>query len=142
MKILHVINSVHPARGGPLEGVRQWGAANESQGHTIEVASLDAPDAAYLSSCKFPVHALGPGLLKYSYCKQLVPWLREHVSNYDIVIVNGIWQYHSFAVWRVLRGGDVPYVVYTHGMLDPWFKVRYPLKHLKKMLYWRWGDYR
>src|SRR5258706_5140390 len=27
-------------------------------------------------------------------------------------------------------------------MLDPWFKRAYPLKHLKKWLYWPWGDYR
>jgi len=27
-------------------------------------------------------------------------------------------------------------------MLDPWFKRRYPLKHLKKWLYWPWGEYR
>ena len=33
-------------------------------------------------------------------------------------------------------------MVYTHGMLDPWFKRRYPLKHLKKMLYWPWAEYR
>jgi glycosyltransferase involved in cell wall biosynthesis len=27
-------------------------------------------------------------------------------------------------------------------MLDPWFKRAYPLKHLKKWLYWPWGEYR
>jgi glycosyltransferase involved in cell wall biosynthesis len=27
-------------------------------------------------------------------------------------------------------------------MLDPWFKRRYPLKHLKKNLYWPWAEYR
>jgi glycosyltransferase involved in cell wall biosynthesis len=27
-------------------------------------------------------------------------------------------------------------------MLDPWFKRQYPLKHLKKCLYWPWGEYR
>ena len=27
-------------------------------------------------------------------------------------------------------------------MLDPWFKRTYPLKHLKKLLYWPWGEYR
>ena len=32
--------------------------------------------------------------------------------------------------------------MFTHGMLDPWFKRRYPLKHLKKWLYWPWGEYR
>jgi glycosyltransferase involved in cell wall biosynthesis len=136
MKILHVINSVNPAGGGPIEGVRQLGAANESQGHKVSVASLDAPDAGYLRTFMFPVYPLGPGLLKYSYCKRLVPWLRENASKFDIVIVNGIWQYQSFAVQQALRDGSVPYVVYTHGMLDPWFKKRYPLKHLKKMLYW------
>jgi glycosyltransferase involved in cell wall biosynthesis len=27
-------------------------------------------------------------------------------------------------------------------MLDPWFKRTYPLKHLKKWLYWPWAEYR
>jgi glycosyltransferase involved in cell wall biosynthesis len=27
-------------------------------------------------------------------------------------------------------------------MLDPWFKRTYPLKHLKKWLFWPWADYR
>jgi glycosyltransferase involved in cell wall biosynthesis len=27
-------------------------------------------------------------------------------------------------------------------MLDPWFKHRYPLKHLKKWLFWPWAEYR
>ena len=35
-----------------------------------------------------------------------------------------------------------PYVVFTHGMLDPWFKRQYPLKHVKKWLYWPWAEYR
>jgi hypothetical protein len=29
----------------------------------------------------------------------------------------------------------IPYFAYTHGMLDPWFKRTYPLKHLKKWAY-------
>jgi glycosyltransferase involved in cell wall biosynthesis len=45
-------------------------------------------------------------------------------------------------VWRALKGTATPYFVFTHGMLDPWFKRTYPLKHLKKWLYWPWGDYR
>jgi glycosyltransferase involved in cell wall biosynthesis len=36
----------------------------------------------------------------------------------------------------------VPYVVFTHGMLDPYYKRRYPLKHLKKWLYWVPFEYR
>ncbi len=32
--------------------------------------------------------------------------------------------------------------MFAHGMLDPWFKRTYPLKHLKKWLYWPWAEYR
>jgi glycosyltransferase involved in cell wall biosynthesis len=45
-------------------------------------------------------------------------------------------------VWRALHGTSTPYFVFTHGMLDPWFKRTYPLKHIKKLLYWPWGEYR
>jgi glycosyltransferase involved in cell wall biosynthesis len=57
-------------------------------------------------------------------------------------VVNGIWQFHSLAAWRVLHGTSTPYVLFTHGMLDPWFKQHYPLKHLKKWMYWPWAEYR
>src|ERR1035441_6071921 len=142
MKILHIICSVNPVGGGPIEGVKQLAAVNRISGHQIEVASLDAPDSPHIQAFFVPVHALGPGLLKYHYSSRLVPWLRENAGNYDVVVVNGIWQYHSFGAWRALRNCNTPYVVFTHGMLGPWFKTTYPLKHFKKWLYWPWGDYR
>ena len=73
---------------------------------------------------------------------QLVPWLKKHGRDYDAIVVNGIWEYHSFGAWRALHDMDVPYFVFTHGMLDPWFKQTYPLKHLKKWIYWPWATYR
>jgi glycosyltransferase involved in cell wall biosynthesis len=95
-----------------------------------------------LSNFPLPCHALGPAVLKYGYTRRLVPWLRANARRFDLVVVNGVWQYTSFAVWRALRAADTPYVVFTHGMLDPWFKRHYPLKHVKKWLYWPWGEYR
>jgi glycosyltransferase involved in cell wall biosynthesis len=56
--------------------------------------------------------------------------------------VHGLWQYHGYACWRALHDTATPYLVFTHGMLDPWFKRQYPLKHLKKWFYWPWADYR
>jgi glycosyltransferase involved in cell wall biosynthesis len=58
------------------------------------------------------------------------------------VIVHGLWQYHSFGVWRAVAGSSTPYFVFPHGMLDPWFKRKYPRKHFKKLLYWPWAEYR
>jgi glycosyltransferase involved in cell wall biosynthesis len=142
VKILHTIGSVNPAGGGPIEGIKQLGATLMTQGHQVEIASLDSPDAPYLAQAPLPVYALGPTQLKYGFSPRFVPWLRANASRYDAVIVNGIWQFHSFGVWRALHNSSTPYVLFTHGMLDPWFKKRYPLKHIKKWLYWPWAEYR
>lgn len=142
MRILHVLRSADASSGGPTEGVRQLGLLAVESGHEVEVVSLDAPGATFLSSFPLSVHALGPTTSNYGYSPRLVPWLRDNVSNYDVVVINGMWQYQGFGCWRVLRNAKTPYVVFTHGMLDPWFKRRYPIKHLKKWLYWPWGEYR
>jgi glycosyltransferase involved in cell wall biosynthesis len=142
MNILHVINSVNPAGGGPIEGIKQLGTSLESAGHRVEIASLDSPDAAFLRQSPLPVHPLGPSTLHYSFSPRFIPWLRANRTRYDTVIINGIWQFHSFGAWRALRKSSTPYVLFPHGMLDPWFKRRYRLKHLKKWMYWPWAEYR
>ena len=142
MRLLHIIPSVNPQGGGPMEGVRQRGLRLQELGHSVEVLTLDDPQAAFVSSFPLPVHAMGPGKGSYQYSAKLQPWLLAHARSYDAIVVNGIWQYHSFGAWRALARMGVPYFVFTHGMLDPWFKHSYPLKHLKKWLYWPWGDYR
>jgi glycosyltransferase involved in cell wall biosynthesis len=142
VNILHIINSVDPAGGGPIEGVRQLGRSLTSIGHLVEVVSLDSPDAPYLRDFPLRVYALGPSTMKYAFSNRLIPWLRANHSHYDSVIVNGLWQFHSLAAWRTLRNSGTPYLLFTHGMLDPWFKKQYPLKHLKKWMYWPWAEYR
>lgn len=142
MRILHAIHSVDLRGGGPIEGIKQLTRHNTKAGHTVEVVTLDAPDHPALQDFPVPVHAMGPSYLSYGYTPRYVPWLIDHQRDYDVVIVNGIWQYNSLGTWQALRNSSTPYCVFPHGMLDPWFKTNYPLKHLKKWLYWPWGDYR
>ena len=142
MKLLYTISSVDPVGGGPIESIRQLGLSLLSFGHKVEIASLDPPGAVYLSECQLPVHALGPAVSGYAFTPRFIPWLRVNRSSYDAVVVNGIWQFHSYGTWRALRGSSIPYFVYPHGMLDPWFKKQHPLKHLKKWMYWPWAEYR
>ena len=142
MRILRSIHSVNPAGGGPIEGIKQVARVHAAAGHETEIVSLDAPDAPWVRECPVKVHAMGPGRTGYGYSAGFAPWLAEHRTDYDAVIVSGLWQYSGFGVWRALRGTDTPYFVFPHGMLDPWFKRAYPFKHLKKWLYWPWADYR
>src|SRR4051812_32627775 len=112
------------------------------RGHSVEVAVLDDPKAGWIQSYDLPVHALGRGLTNYRYSSALTKWLTQHGDDYDRVIVNGLWQHPGYAVWRRFAGSAIPYYLFPHGMLDPWFKRTYPLKHLKKWLYWPWAEYR
>jgi glycosyltransferase involved in cell wall biosynthesis len=53
------------------------------------------------------------------------------------VIINGLWNYASFGTWRVLHSLAVPYFVFPHGMLDPWFNRAYPVKGAFKSVFWK-----
>jgi glycosyltransferase involved in cell wall biosynthesis len=137
MRILHVIRSVNRVNGGPAEGVRQLMAATFALGQFPEVLTLDAPQDEWVKSFPGSIHAIGPVATNYGYTGRLDRWLRLNARHYDALVVHGLWQFHGLAVWRALRGGPLPYFLYPHGMLDPWFRHAYPAKHLKKSLYWR-----
>ncbi len=143
MRILNVIRSLDPASGGPIEAVKQFGGARVMREHTFEVASLDAPDNPWRNALPFAAHGLGrPRQRHYGYSETLVPWLRQNAPRFDAVLAHGLWQYGSLGVWRALRGRRPSYFIFPHGMLDPWFKRTYPIKHLKKWFYWPWAEYR
>jgi len=138
MRLLHVLPWGQLSSGGPIEGVRQVCPFIFQLGHHVEVVVVESPDAVDVGDLGAPVHALGPAHLRHRYCPRLKPWLTEHRAEYDAIIVNGIWTYPGWAVHQVATKFNIPYFVFTHGMLDPWFNRAYPLKRIKKMLYWPW----
>jgi glycosyltransferase involved in cell wall biosynthesis len=140
MRLLHVVHTLNPDRGGPSESVRMFVRAHQLAGNEVEVATLDGSAAgperdAYQGLVGCPVHPCGPGKANYGFSPRLDEWLNANYQRFDAAIVNGVWQYHGVAAHRTLAGRK-PYVVFAHGMLDPYFKNRYPLKHLKKLAYW------
>jgi glycosyltransferase involved in cell wall biosynthesis len=142
LNVLQIVQTLDPETGGVARAVTALSKALGTRGAAVEIVALDPPDARWIAASAFQVHALGVGLTNYRYSSRLLPWLRANRSRFDCVIVNGLWQYLGFAAWRAFAGTDTPYFVFPHGMLDPWFKVTFPLKHLKKWLYWPWADYR
>lgn len=142
-----------PVAGGPVEAARQQARVLGERGHRVDTVSLDAPaqrlpsgpvpvDASPALACEPRTYQVGSGRAGYGYDRGLYDWLRSRVADYDLWVVHGLWQYPGLCVHGLAQRHGVPYVVFTHGMLDPWFKQRYPLKHLKKWLYWPWADYR
>jgi len=142
LRYLELVSTVDPRAGGVVAGITALARQRALSGSTTTVVSLDAPDAFPDLQAPFQWIGLGARGRVYRYSPAYVPWLRSHARDYDRVIINGLWQYHSYGAWRALHALGIPYAVFPHGMLDPWFKHTYPLKHVKKMLYWWWADYR
>ncbi len=136
MKLLRVIATLDPRHGGPSAGLKAVTPVLAEAGHETEFVSFDDPAEAHAFNAPAPLHALGPTPPGYGYNRKLDAWLAANVERFDAVFVHGLWQYHGRAVRRHARGVR-PYFVFPHGMLDPWFRQAYPLKHIKKWLYWQ-----
>jgi len=139
MQILHVIHTLNPEAGGPIEAVRTLFSYGD-RGYLGEVVTLDPPEASYLRDVPVAVHALGRGIGGYGLNLRLLTWIRRNAHRFDGVIINGLWQFCGVATLLALPS-SVPYMVFPHGMLDPYFKNAFPAKHLKKLIYWTLCEY-
>jgi glycosyltransferase involved in cell wall biosynthesis len=145
MRILRVISSMNPTIGGPCQGIRNIIPMLVNQGIINDVVCLDNPDSSYLGKDSFTIFSLGPSYTSMCFSGQLVPWLERNIQNYDVVIVHGIWQYHSYSVKKVIdklksqKLKMIPKVyIMPHGMLDPWFQKakERKWKAVRNYIYW------
>ena len=136
MRLLRVIRSTGPESGGPIEGLLRNSEKLLRDGHEVEVVSLESEADAAKRNFPFPLVALGGGIGRYSYNPRLTPWIRENARRFDAVVLHGLWNYTSYGAWRALRNQSTPYYVFSHGMMDPWFRRHYPFKHIAKICYW------
>jgi glycosyltransferase involved in cell wall biosynthesis len=138
MRILHIVGSISPAAGGPTEAIRML-IEHAPPGYTSEVVTTNDPAEPFLANLPFKVTALGSAKKSW-YVPALTHWLRANRDRFDGIMLHGMWEYTGVAVLRAIAGHR-PYVVFPHGMLDPYFKRRFPAKHAKKWIYWLLNDY-
>jgi len=136
MRILHVLTTINPAAGGPVEAARLY-SSHPGDSYRAEILTFDDDISQWSDHWPVPAHAAGHSRVYRRYCPRAVAWLETNAARFDAVVVHGVWGYHLVAVWRALRNSETPYFVILHGMLNPWFRRTYPLKHWKKALAWR-----
>ncbi|MFK7777472.1 MAG: glycosyltransferase [Gimesia sp.] len=141
MNILHVIPYMHPNAGGPPVVADRFCQELKSCGHRVSVITTDALSPADDSDWTKPFEqrydfTTLPSLRKnaFGYSRQLKPLLKKRVREFDLVHIHNLWSYMNIATSKACRKFNVPYVVSTHGMLDPNSLSR---KSLKKKWYGR-----
>ncbi|MCC7007747.1 MAG: glycosyltransferase [Acidobacteria bacterium] len=127
--VLHVIPSVAPRDGGPSAAVLGMGRALRTLGWDAQIATTDADGRTRLPvdlgrtvdhhgvPTIFFARALGVG---FKWSPALAQWLRQHVTDYDVVHVHAVFSHSSMAAGRACQAAAVPYLVRPLGTLDPW----------------------
>ena len=142
MKLLFAVGSIDPRFGGSVEAARVLAAGCTALGHHVEVLAAETPRPEWASGWPCEVHGCGRAPARFHFTPNLSPWIRSNASRFDFVIVNGVWTYLGIGIRKGLRNTGTPYVTFTHGMLDPWFRRKFFLKHLKKKLFWKFFESR
>ena len=142
MRVLHVIPSVSPKRGGPSLAVLAMVRALRARGVDAEIATttddgegvLDVPveqlteregvPVRYFDRWSPPLRAVR----EFAYSRPLARWLASDVNGYDLLHVHAIFSYPSTRAMATARRFGVPYINRPLGQLCEWSLRQRPLK--------------
>lgn len=142
LRVLHVIPSMGPNRGGPSFVIRTLAAGQAAQGLEIHVASTDddGPGRRILPvSIPFTeggvTYWMFPWQTRfYLYSFPLTRWLWRHVKEYDVVHIHALFSYPVVAAALAAARAGVPYIVRPLGTLNTW-GMRNRRRWIKKWSY-------
>lgn len=130
MRVLHIIDSVNPDQGGPLAFAMNMAKERARHGHSSVFVSTDPASSSWLEEFPFPV------ILASKSRSGVQRAVNDACATCDVAIVHGLWNTAVIGGYPALRKNAVPWVLYPHGMLDPYFKKIKPIKNLIKHVYW------
>lgn len=150
MKILHVIPSVSPKRGGPSVAVRRMAEGVAQHGIEVHIATTDDDGAGRHDPGVYgkPIEENGVTLWYfprqshfYTVSLPLTQWLMAHVADYDVVHIHALFSYPVGAAALAAQRAGVPYIVRPLGTLNQWgiqhrrpFVKQWSLKLIEKPL--------
>lgn len=112
MRVLHVVPSVRPDRGGPARSVPELVRQLRRRGVEASLAAAGASgEAAHaLETMSLPFEVLRRGAARL---------LEELVAASELVEIHSVWNATVTATAAMCRRRRVPYLITPRGMLDP-----------------------
>jgi glycosyltransferase involved in cell wall biosynthesis len=120
MKVGFLVGSISREAGGLFQSVRGLAKAMASANATATVFSISDEKSAVdsLEWQPLSIYAFQPRFRAWGYSNQLLPALLR--ADLDILSTHGLWKYGSVASHQWYRRSGRPYIVHSHGMLEPW----------------------
>ncbi|MCL4190260.1 MAG: glycosyltransferase [Thermoguttaceae bacterium] len=141
MKIIHFLSVLDPHCGGPPMVITRLAAAQACHGEEISLLAYRSRRPtnevnAFLSGVpgigRVNVETMpAPSRLEWVATRAAASLLRDRFLRTDLLHIHGVWEPVLCRAAAVARQCRVPYVVTTHGALDPWSLGQ---KWLKKRL--------
>lgn len=128
MRVLHVIPSVGPVRGGPSVAIRTMTRGLAQAGVRVDIATTDdnGPERLLVPyNTPITEEAVTHWYFRrqtrfYTFSWPLTQWLRRHICDFELVHIHALFSYPAVAAayWAGRRG--VPYIVRPLGVLNRW----------------------
>ena len=128
LRVLHVIPSIGPARGGPSAVIRTMARGQVESGLEVHVATTDdnGPDrlptpggAPVMEEGVF--YWIFPRQTRFYTCSwPLAQWLLTRVAEFDVVHIHALFSFASVMAAVCARRHGVPYIVRPLGTLNQW----------------------
>jgi glycosyltransferase family 4 len=118
MKVLHYIPSLAVKTGGVASYLS---VLSEALGKLVELHIVTNYECEQeVKTLNTTIHRISSGLTCYFSAKRLLNELRP-----DVVHINGCWQLQLVFFQWAAQSLQIPVVLSTHGMLDPWIVKRH-----------------
>jgi glycosyltransferase involved in cell wall biosynthesis len=125
VKILHVIPSLGPLRGGPTQAIKNLCRDLAQAGADVTLATTDDNGPGHLDvqlgtaqeQDGYRVIYFRRTTQDYTFSCSITPWLAKHVADYDFVHAHAVFSYAPLIAAFFASFRKIPYTFTPHGLL-------------------------